>query len=180
MTTTTDYELLWYPLRVTYSRELKVKEYLDTCSIESFIPMHYAEKEQGEGVVRQLVPVIHNLVFVHISRNDIEELKASSPVSTLIRYMMNPITRLPIVIPEKQMQDFIAVAGTVEEQVMYLSPTEVAMKKGDRVRIIGGIWNGVEGKFIRVKRDLRVVVEIEGVMAVATAGIHPSLVQKLE
>lgn len=176
----TDDELFWYPLRVTYARELKVKEYLDSHTIENFIPMHYKEKEQGEGVVRQLVPVIHNLIFVRVCKDELERLKSESPISALVRYMMNPNTRLPIVVPDKQMQDFIAVAGTVEEQVMYLSPAEVEMKKGDRVRVIGGIWKGVEGKFIRVKRGLRVVVEIKGVMAVATASLHPSLVQKIE
>lgn len=172
--------LFWYPLRVTYSRELKVKEYLDGCTIENFLPMHYEEKLQGERMVRQLVPVVHNLLFARASRHDMGQLKSDSPVSGLVRYMMDPVTRLPLIVPDKQMQDFIAVAGTVDEQVMFLSPSEVAMKKGDRVRIIGGIWKGVEGKFVRVKRGLRVVVEIQGVMAVATASLHPSLVQKIE
>lgn len=170
----------WYPLRVTYSRELKVKEYLDSQSVENFIPMHYVEVERGEEMVRRLVPVIHNLIFVRAGSGEVERLKKDSPVSGLVRYMMNPFTNTPITVPEKQMQDFIAVAGTVEEQVMYLSPSEVEMKKGDRVRVVGGIWSGVEGRFVRVKRGLRVVVEIKGVMAVATASLHPSMVRKIE
>lgn len=174
-----NHEVVWYPLRVTYARELKVKEYLDEKKIECFIPMHYQEKLQGEIKVKQLVPVIHNLLFVRTDKKQIDILKADSPVSTLIRYLMNPVTHLPVIIPEKQMQDFIAVAGTTEEQVLYLSTSEVSMKKGDRVRITGGIWEGVEGRFIRVKRGMRVVVEIEGIMAVATASLHPSLVQRL-
>ena len=175
-----NHEVVWYPLRATYARELKVKEYLDKEKIESFIPMHYEEKLQGETKVKQLVPVIHNLLFVHANKKQIDKLKVDSPVSELIRYMMNPATRLPIIIPEKQMQDFIAVAGTTEEQVLYLSSAELSMKKGDRVRVIGGIWEGVEGKFVRIKRGLRVVVEIDGIMAVATASLHPSMVQRLD
>lgn len=172
-------EIVWYPLRVTYAREIKVKEFLTDKGIESFIPMRYEQKLRGEEMVKTLVPVVHNLIFVRMSKAQLKELKASSPISTFIRYMMDTETRLPIIVPDKQMQDFIAVAGTMDEQLMYLSSVEVAMKKGDRVRVVGGLFEGVEGKFVRIKRGLRVVVEIKGIMAVATASLHPSLVQKI-
>ncbi len=63
-----------------------------------------------------------------------------------------------------------------DQQVIYLPPTEYSMQKGDRVRITGGVFEGVEGIFVRVKGDRRVVVSIQGVMAVATTFIHPSLI----
>ena len=173
-------EIVWYPLRVTYAREMKVKEYLAGRGIESFIRMRYEQKLRGEEMVKIQVPVVHNFIFVHISKAELKDIKAASLISPFIRYIMNLETRLPLIVPDKQMQDFIAVAGSMDEQLMYLSSAEVAMKKGDRVRIIGGIWEGVEGKFVRIKRGLRVVVEIEGIMAVATASLHPSLVEKIE
>ena len=77
------------------------------------------------------------------------------------------------------MRDFIAVAGTYEEQLLYLPADEARLQAGDRVRITGGIWAGVEGHLLRVKGDCRVVVEIRGFMAVATAALHPSLVEKI-
>ena len=52
----------WFAIRVTYSREMALKEYLDRCRMESFIPMSYKEIIKGERKVRKLVPVIHNLV----------------------------------------------------------------------------------------------------------------------
>lgn len=33
--------MVWFPMRVTYSRELKVKAELDRLEIENFIPMTY-------------------------------------------------------------------------------------------------------------------------------------------
>lgn len=78
------------------------------------------------------------------------------------------------------MEDFIAVSGTPDQQILYLTPQEVALKNGDYVRITGGIWKGVEGKLIRIKKNLRVVVEIKGLAAVATASIHPALLEKIE
>lgn len=48
------------------------------------------------------------------------------------------------------------------------------------MRVTGGIFAGVEGEFIRVKNDRRVMVSIQGVMAVATTYIHPSLIEPLD
>lgn len=168
-------EINWYALRVTYSRELALKAYLDEQHIENFIPMHYAYVIKGERKVRKLVPVVHNLVFVRSSRSCINRMKDDTALP--IRYIMNRETNRPIVIPEGQMHHFIAVAGTNDEQLVYLEPSAVAFRKGQRVRVTGGIFEGVEGEFIRVKNDRRVMVSIQGVMAVATTFIHPSFIE---
>ena len=161
----------WFAIRVTYSREMALKEYLDRCRMESFIPMSYKEVIKGERKVRKLVPVIHNLVFVRSTREKLDEIKRDISLKVPIRYIMDRETRRPLVVP------FIAVAGAYDEQIVYLDPTIVSLREGDRVRIVGGVFSGVEGIFIRIKGDRRVVVSIEGVMAVATAFVHPSLIE---
>ena len=94
-----------------------------------------------------------------------------------IRYIMDRETNQPITKPETQMRSFIAVSGSHDQQVVYLDPTTITFKKGERVRVTGGLFEGVEGEFVRVKGDRRVVVSIQGVMAIATAFIHPSLIE---
>ena len=42
------------------------------------------------------------------------------------------------------MHSFIAVSGNYEEQIVYLDPALTSLRKGDRVRIIGGVFEGVE------------------------------------
>ena len=167
----------WFAIRVTYSREMALKEYLDRCRMESFIPMSYKEVIKGERKVRKLVPVIHNLVFVRSTREKLDEIKRDISLKIPIRYIMDRETRRPLVVPDRQMHSFIAVAGAYDEQIVYLDPTIVSLRGGDRVRIVGGVFSGVEGIFIRIKGDRRVVVSIEGVMAVATAFVHPSLIE---
>lgn len=167
----------WFAIRVTYSRELQFKEYLDNNSISNFIPMHYAMVTQKGKSVRKLVPIIHNLIFVNTDRTTLDHIKQFYSAKFPIRYIMDKNKNKPIVIPDKQMQDFIAVCGQYEEQIVYLDPMEVSIKKGDRVRVTGGIWEGIEGKYVRIAKDRRVVVSIEGVMAVGTAFIHPSLIE---
>ncbi|WP_455585465.1 UpxY family transcription antiterminator [Bacteroides sp.] len=170
-------DVAWYALRITYSRELAFKKYLDDRNIENFIPMRYEYVVKDERKIRKLVPVVHNLVFVYSSRQQIDEIKMTMGIQLPIRYIMDRETCQPITIPEVQMRSFIAVAGSHDQQVVYLDPTTISFKKGDRVRVTGGLFEGVEGVFIRVKGDRRVVVSIQGVMAIATAFIHPSLVE---
>lgn len=173
-------DIAWYAIRVTYSREMIFKEYLDDHSIENFIPMRYESTDLGAKKSRKLVPIIHNLVFVHSTKGCIDAFKSELEVRLPIRYIMDKATSHPIIIPDKQMQDFIAVSGTYDDQLVYLDPVSIILKKGDKVRITGGIFSGVEGVFIRIKGDRRVVVSIQGIMAVATAFIHPSLIEKIE
>ena len=170
-------DVCWYPLRVTYSRELQLKEVLDAECIENFIPMHYEYVKQGERKIRKLVPVVHNLVFVHSSFVCIDRVKQSLGSSLSVRYIIDRETNRPLIVPDSQMRSFIAVSGNYEEQIVYLDPAVTALQKGDRVRITGGVFEGVEGIILRVKGDRRVSVCIKGVMAVATAYVHPSLME---
>lgn len=92
---------------------------------------------------------------------------------------MNREKRVPVTVPKAQMDNFIAVAGTYDEQLIFLNPEPGDFARGDRVKILGGPFEGAEGVLVRVKGDRRVVVSIEGVVAVATTFIHPSLIQKI-
>lgn len=72
------------------------------------------------------------------------------------------------------------VAGNCDEAVLYVEPAELHLVKGQKVRITGGVFEGVIGEFVRIRHDRRVVVNIEGVMAVATTFIPPSLVEPIK
>ena len=167
----------WYAIRVTYNREMIVKQDLDSKHIECFLPMKYKIEMRGERKIKVLKPAINNLIFIYTSSEKMKEYKEHSALP--IRYIMNRETHQPIVVPTKQMQNFIAVAGTMNEQLIYLETDINSFTKGDRVRVTGGVFEGAEGQFVRVKGDRRVVVCIPGIAAVATAFIHPSLVEKI-
>jgi transcription antitermination factor NusG len=169
--------LNWYALRITYGRELALQEYLNSEGIENFIPMHYEYTIKNERRVRKLVPAVHNLVFVRSSRSCIDAIKESKGTTLPIRYIMDREYHRPIIVPDSQMRNFMAVSANYDESLLYFEPSELNIRKGTRVRITGGLFEGVEGEFVRVRNDRRVVVTIEGVMAVATTFVHPSLVE---
>ena len=170
----------WFAIRVSYSRELALKAILDAEKIENFIPMRYEYVIKSGKRVRRLLPAIHNLVFVHSTRKRIDALKDELESSMPIRFIMNREFCRPVVIPDAQMRSFILVAGTYEESIVYVEPAELQLIKGQKVRVIGGVFEGAVGEFVRIRRDRRVVVNIEGVMAVATTFISPSLVEPVE
>lgn len=170
-------EIKWYALRVTYNREMKVKQALDSLKIENFLPLKYRIFMRGERRIKQKVAAIHNLLFVRTSLSRIQDLKQSTTLP--IRYIIDKESRQPISIPETQMNNFIAVAGSIDEQIIYLEPDVSHFTKGDKVRITAGVFKGTEGYFMRIKGDRRVVVCLHGIAAVATAFVHPSFVEKI-
>ena len=169
--------LHWFAVRVSYSRELALKAILDEENIESFIPMRYGIVMKGGKRVRKLVPAIHNLVFIHSTRKRIDALKDELEGKMPIRFIMNREYCRPVVIPDAQMRNFILVAGSYDEAVLYIESAELNLVKGQKVRITDGVFKGVIGEFVRIRHDRRVVVNIEGVMAMATIFIPPSLVE---
>lgn len=85
-----------------------------------------------------------------------------------------------ITVPDDQMDSFIKIASHYEEDTVYYRPEEIDLKRGMRVCIHGGKFDNVKGMFVRVqgKRNRRVVVLLEGVMAVS-AEVHPDLIEVL-
>ncbi len=96
---------------------------------------------------------MHNYIFIRSTRGVIDELKTYK--LPMLRYVMHPQNgeNQIMVVPEEQMRNFIAVAGNEDEQVLFMSPEEVALSKGDKVRITGGVFEGVEGQLMRVKNS---------------------------
>ena len=168
--------IAWYPVRVTYGRVMPLKKYLDTKEIKNFVPLIRKTKLVNDKPVFKWVPAISNYIFIFTTRKKLNELKNELEERIPIRFLLDRNTGIPQKIPKKETEYFILVSATLDEQLVYIKPEEVDLHKGDRVKIIGGPFKGVVGTFLRVKGDRRVVVSIEGIMAVATTFIHPSLI----
>ena len=162
-----------------YRRELRAKEYLDNKGVECFVPMKEALVERRDGTKsRKMVPAIHNLVFVHTTK---ERIKALKQGVNFLQYHTKPIAgkNVPIIVPDYQMQQFITVTTASNEALTYLRPEEVDIKKGTKVRVHGGVFDGTEGYFVKVqgKRSRRVVMLIEGITAVALTEISTDFIE---
>ena len=173
----------WFPMRVTYSRELKVKAELDRLEIENFVPMTYKLiDDDTDNPHRELVPAINNLIFVRSTQERISGLKASNEVLEPLRYMMDRTASREhaiMTVGDREMENFMRVASRTDDSVMFLDEETVVGKEGKRVEIVGGAFEGVTGVIRRVKRCKRVVVEIEGVASVAIAFVPVTLLREV-
>ena len=169
-----DNELHWYVAN-TCRQEKKIKQRLDSMGIENFIPFQQiARKIHGVDKLIE-VPVIPNLVFIHTtfksSRSLIQEYAFD------MRYLRDRETGNFLIVPDKQMNDFMFLLDFSKEMVEVVNEN---LKKGDKVRVIKGDFAGIEGELIRVKGHKRVVVRLEGVVSLATAYIPGSFLEKIE
>ena len=172
---------LWFAMSAPYRRELIAKEFLDQKGINCFVPMKEALVERRGGVKRrQMIPAIHNLIFVHTTKETIKDLKQGV---NFLQYCTRPQNgkNVPITVPEQQMQQFIAITNSKNENLTYLRPEEVDIKKGTKVRVHGGVFDGTEGYFVKLqgKRSRRVVMLIEGITAVALTEISTDFIEVL-
>lgn len=172
----------WFAMSAPYRRELKAKAFLEGKGIECFVPMTRAIVEKRSGIkTRQLVPAIHNLIFVHTSKTIIQEAKT---MCEFLQYRTKPHNgkNVPIIVPDKEMQQFIAVTQALSEKLLYLNLDEIDLEKGTRIRIHGGVLDGTEGLFVKLKGKRRrsVIIQIEGVAAVALTEVSPDLIEVID
>lgn len=181
-------ELHWFPMRVTYSRELLVKSFLDEQGVESFVPLHYESVEGKHPRCRVLKPAVRNLIFLHSTRQAITELKMTKREMAAVRYMMRPLYdgKCQLVghdimtVPDKQMENFIRVASVADDRVFFMENLDFAGKPGQRVKVVEGDFAGVEGVIKRIKKNKCVVVQIEHVAAVAIAFVPSTFLVPIE
>ena len=169
-----DSELHWYVAN-TCRQEKKIKQRLDSMGIENFIPFQQiARKIHGVDKLIE-VPVSPNLVFIHTTFKSCMSLIQEYAFD--MRYLRDRETGNFLIVPDKQMNDFMFLLDFSKEMVEVVNEN---LKKGDKVRVIKGDFAGIEGELIRVKGHKRVVVRLEGVVSLATAYIPGSFLEKIE
>ena len=67
---------LWYAMRATYRREPDAVRLLGKENMDCFVPMQYKVTVKKGKKVRILVPVIHNLIFVHACPSTLKRVKS--------------------------------------------------------------------------------------------------------
>lgn len=172
---------VWYAMQTTYKRELKAKAFLDSCGIECFVPMVQSVIAVGGKKKVVVKPAIHNLIFIKSNLSLLKEVK--SRLNFIHNILIENNSRLsPIIVPEKQMEQFINIVSTSLDKVIYVDLSLTRLEKGTKVRIVGGQFEGYEGVLMKVKgaRDKRVVLNIEGIVAIAMISIDAELIEKIE
>ena len=173
-------KMQWFAMRATYRRGMQIKGLLDQKGINSFIPMRYEIHLKNGHRRRELVPVIRDIVFVHTTQSELQRIKYGIPY---FQYMMDIRNGEKIIVPDEQMRRFHCCGRyLMTNRLFFFSPDEVNLRKGTKVRITGGQFEGYEGVFVKVKgsRDRRVVISLQGILALAMATLSPDLIEVIE
>jgi transcription antitermination factor NusG len=124
------------------------------------------------NVESRLIPAIPGLIFIHDTRVVISDLKRQSAFSAM-RYWTDAVASEDaedriLTVPDRQMENFIRVVTKNTDKVNYLEyNTAFFSKPGQAVRITDGEFAGCTGIIRRIKKRRCVVVEVNGICAVA-------------
>ena len=194
----------WYALKVFFNKVFEAEASLEEMGIETYFPVSLKEVKgdeffrikkrlstpdssrndnkficEGPRIFKR-APVVNSLVFFRT------EPKNVSSVSEMIRgrgfVYMNAERKKPAIIPDRQMEMFRMVSSSGADGLEFFSEKSiVSYAKGDRVRVtMDGPLKGAEGYIKRIKKDRRLLVAIEGFIAVATAHIPPEYLEKVQ
>ena len=167
----------WFVLRVSYSRELKIKAQLDQMGITTFVPMMWKKKTVDGKTENKLVPAVSNLCFVQSTKNSLDSFIASFGENSPVHYYWDRALQRPLTVPQAAMEDFIKVASTVDEDLIYLTEISTKLREGQTVKVRSGAFAGVTGKIVRIKKSRRIMVELPGMLAVASTFVNPGNVE---
>ena len=177
----------WFPMRITYGRNermYRIQELLDREKLEYFLPMRLEyEKTPDWDIRKQYVPAIHGLIFIHSTQEILTNLKMTRAEFQPMHYWTNHLAedgnhRL-LTIPDRQMNNFINLYSLQDDRTTLLEYTDFIAKPGKRVRITQGDFEGTVGTIKRIKKSQCVVVEIQGLTALAITFVPPSWLQEL-
>lgn len=180
---------VWFALRATYSRELKVQALLNERGLRTFVPMVWRRcpvkpgmtgtpsSPTRSGISRKLVPAVSNLCFVRWTKTSLDSFIRSFGDASPVTYYWDRTANRPLTIPDKAMEDFIAVASTMDEDLIYITEISAKLREGQTVKVKEGPFKGVEGKIVRIRKSRRILVELPGMMAVASTYVAPEFLE---
>lgn len=152
----------WYAFRIFYNRMQPLVTDCEVSGLEYFAP----------------TDVIRSLFFLHCQEGEMSRFAIVHRSEAVPYTQMG--SRQVAVIPEREMEIFRFVVTSGRQGLLFLGDDRPEYHLGDRVVVTEGPFKGAEGHVKRIKKDRRLVVTIPGVVAVATAYIHPDFLKKVD
>lgn len=166
-------------MRATYGRSLKAKEVLERLGMEVFVPL--VSVKEGVKNVDQERLAVRDLLFVRGRFTDIRVAKKDIPY---LQFMMDSCRRepQPMIVSEKQMIAFRLAIDHFQDRLRYTSAEDIDLKAGTLVRIHGGILDGQEARFVKVRgsRAKRICFMLGEALSVTLDALELKFVEILE
>lgn len=154
--------LHWYAAHTMVNQEFRIKHFLEEADVESFLPSKMVLRQFSDRKKMIETPLIRGIVFVRTdSRTALSLLKERNMKA---RYMYDYANRSMLVIPDRQMQDFISLVNNAGADELTILNADFA--PGDRVQVVEGTFAGLEGELVRIEGKNQVLIRVGRIAAV--------------
>ena len=173
-------EKVWFSMGCTSpQKELRVRDDARMYGLEAFVPLTYTVKIKRGQKYRALVPAMSKLLFVKGTLEEVKDYILHAHYIVYIRKSTFSNKEKYLTVPNKAMENFIAVTENHEEHITYFRPEEISLHEGDKIRVKGGIYDGREGYIMRIKgkRNKHLVVQIPGTL-IAAIEMEPEMIER--
>lgn len=182
--TATNNEPLWFVLRDLKRANSKSPAYkvLAEEGFEVYTPMQTRIAERNGKRIKETVPVIRDLVFIHTTRELLDPLIKKTP-TLQYRYVKGMPQGTPMIVPTQQMETFIGAISNFSNP-QYLRPEDITQSMiGAKIRIISnGVMNNREGHLLKVvgSRKKRMLVSIPELLVAAVEITSADYIEVIE
>lgn len=170
----------WFVMRDLKRSNAKLPAYkmLSDLKFEVFTPMTWKLRTVKGKQIREEVPFMPSLLFVHTCKELLDEIVAKT--RTLQYRFVSDGHHSPMTVGDKEMQRFIHAVKSTSNLRIY-TPKEITPAMiGKKVRIIGGPLNNYEGWLHKLQgsRIKRLFVELQGLFT-ASVEVQREFIQVL-
>lgn len=167
--------LQWFAARTRKGQELAVREALDKLDVENFLPTKIETRQLKYRKKRVEIPLIRNLIFIHATKQQACDIPNLYGVKLF--YIISLETRKMLVVPDKQMRDFIFLTSLAPDGLSISEEQQFAV--GTKVQVMKGSLAGIEGMLTTIENSTYVTLAIKGILT-ATVKVPKSYLKVIE
>ena len=174
-------ETHWFAIRVFYNHIFRIKDELEGKGVRTYMAVKSvpAATATAPGTMprRRTIQLAPSLLFLHWDAEHLTAFKQDH-FSEIMLYR-KPESTQPAPIDEREMEMFILVTSALDGRDVEVSTQTFDFKPGERVRVIEGPFKGAEGVIRRIKKDRKLLVTVNGVVAVAVSHIPGQFLERI-
>lgn len=163
----------WYAFYTRSRSEKQVFARLEEEGFTAYLPLITRIKQWSDRKKKVQEPLIRSYVFVRTDEKSVNEVLKVSGIVFVLKYMGKPAK-----VREKEIKNLrILTAG--ESEYVNTMPTIKNLVDGARIKVVNGSFAGLEGEYVRMKGNYRVIVRMESLGTMITVDIPGNHIEKM-
>jgi transcription antitermination factor NusG len=153
----------WYVARTNARHEKKVYEKILSLGVKAYLPIREELRQWHDRKKKVDVVLTPCVLFIYADKTT--ALSLPNEMGLKLQYMLDYTNKGKklMVVPDNQMEDFIAFVGVADDT--FRMEDDLLYVKGDKIIVTSGVMKGVTGELVKVGREDRILVRLDGVLA---------------